>query len=204
MGILVKKVLHACNAVRMKFIYQEKSAQFLGASDRRLTTSKPTRCLNQFCRILYMLVFTFFFFFCFFLQWRTIFAVLLPYILLHEFHTRVVKAQPIIGAAVAGARFAGDPEHSASSDDDEEEGGAAPVHPTRTVAVDVLTRKRLRTLFVTLACAVRMIFVRINFASTVDRVQHVLQNFCILFTKEFPNDVVPNMHFAMHFKGKLC
>jgi hypothetical protein len=96
--------------------------------------------------------------------------------------------------------------------------------------IDEVTRKGLQELFVLLACATNLIFVRINYVSTADTIQAYLQSYCKLFAKslneEFADDVVlsslwilfsnyhthiipcvkpqvPNHHFAMHFKGKI-
>ncbi len=102
------------------------------------------------------------YFFFGFEQWRTLFCVLLPYVLLKAFKS---KELPRVGGIE-------------QPDQD----------------IDEATRKGLQELFVLLACATNLIFVRINYVSTADTIQAYLQSYCKLFAQslnqEFADDVV--------------
>jgi len=98
----------------------------------------------------------------FFLQWRTIYCVLLPYLLLDAFTTRNTKRRDANGV----------------------------LRVKHGVPVEPETKRDLQQLCVLLAGATSLIFVRTNFVSTSFMIQKLLLNYNILFAKLFPTNVV--------------
>ena len=111
-------------------------------------------------------------------QWRTLFAVLLPYLLVKlPFDRRIVRREA-------------DDDDDAEEDDRVDDGKDDGKSNTVSEPVDPGITQVIRTLFVLLGCATSLIFVRMNFASTANTIQVLLQNYNVLFASLFPNRVV--------------
>ena len=97
------------------------------------------------------------------LQWRTFFTIFAPAILRFEFKIQSVKAA---------------------------EGPDGVEQPATKRVVSDEQRDKLRQLVVLLSSVTTLLFVRVNFVSTVSKIQNLLQNYCICFTELFPDNVV--------------
>ena len=160
----------------------------------------------------------------FILQWFSFFAVLLPYVLLKEFQRVVPPAAAAVRSGdvdedneeVAAphrprgrksskrARVAAPDEDDRDHDDENDaeteaksgsEAKGGEQEGTGNV-VDYHKRKALRTLFVVLASAVRLIFVRTNYTSTATTIQNLLQNYAVLFSKQHDRSHLVRSHLC--------
>jgi len=111
----------------------------------------------------------------FYLQWRTLFTVLLPWILQGQFKEQSRPTTDPVSGKVTHATY-----H---------------VHPDVT--------RDLQRLCILLGAVVSIAFTRVNYNFHIARCQRFVLHFNLLFAKRFPNDTTPMMHFAMHFQGNV-